>query len=1056
MSDVDEINPIIDNTEDNNINNAIKLLAKNSKEIKIATGFFFISGFNILQDELSKLREPFLDNDVIDSPFKIIMGNQTDLLTRDQIILGYKKELDKIKNPEHILNLSFLYDYIRNGQVDIRVYTRKLFHPKLYLFKNKLDDSLTGNRLIIGSSNFSYGGGTNNLELNLFKINDPCFSYLEKWFDTLWVESEEFKSDLIKLIEGSDLYKNNSNIFYNQKNYIYLPPILFFSNIIKVLKKDYLLETDNILLPFQEIDYKVSKDIIQKYGGVIIANSVGLGKSYIASKILSDYYKQNKKILLIIPPNLREQWVGYLKLFKVKIPEKNIVSMYELSQKDFPDEIYKDFDIVLIDEAHNFRNSESQRYKNFMKKIKNNKAEYILLTATPINNSLEDLRSQVELFRNENLFKKDNLFKYYNSLKDYIKKEDPILKTDITELRKKLIVKTTRRDLKAFYNEITIGNKGKVELREPFLDIHEYELSGQIYKEIYEKIVQFLSELELPHIKILNPEASRILIGLYKILLYKRLESSIFAFYRSLKNLEEKEKSLDKLLNKYPLEHIRSMESRELLNKLMKTVEEDETLWPYLEDQEKTIKDEWGKEELQKNIKHDLEVIHQFILLVERLKLSEFKWEDDKVELLRKIVTNNKDKKILLFTQFRDTADYLKSTLMELEVNNFTIDEVTGNTEDKIAKVIRFSPSSNLDYIDREISGKEIRFLISTDALSEGVNLQEADWIINYDLPWNPVRLIQRVGRVNRIGNNKDIYVHNFIPSKEFDKEIKLVKTLKKKINNIIEIIGVEHSILTLDEITQIRKKERDDVDIIAKKRELIRENKLDQLEEIEDSSKLSSLDSFIIKVSKDLGITKKTLQKIQPVDEISYTQVNSLDKGKIFLYSIDDGISRIYKSYFTGQNDIDQDSIPQIINYNSSDYALSYQDRLDVDTFYNNILRHEENKRKGVQHIKTEGRSEDIKRKIVRELQQTKLNHSKVNIFMEKASFLEQMNIPETYYKEVYDFYKKWIKDKNYLNDKGFIEELDSFTEALSKVSNENIKIADIKGNLNGFIIYK
>ena len=108
------------------------------------------------------------------------------------------------------------------------------------------------------------------------------------------------------------------------------------------------------------------------------------------------------------------------------------------------------------------------------------------------------------------------------------------------------------------------------------------------------------------------------------------------------------------------------------------------------------------------------------------------------------------------------------------------------------------------------------------------------------------------------------------------------------------------------------------------------------------------------------------------------------------------------------------------------------------------------------MQHIKTEGRSEDIKRKIVRELQQTKLNHSKVNIFMEKASFLEQMNIPETYYKEVYDFYKKWIKDKNYLNDKGFIEELDSFTEALSKVSNENIKIADIKGNLNGFIIYK
>jgi phosphatidylserine/phosphatidylglycerophosphate/cardiolipin synthase-like enzyme len=289
-------------------------LSKNAIEIKIATGYFFISGFNLVQEELEKLRKPILQREGIDSPFKIIMGNQTDLLTRDQIILGYRKELDKITNPDHISNISSLYTFIRNEKVDIRVYTKKLFHPKLYLFKNKTDGSLTGNRFIIGSSNFSYSGGTNNLELNLFKINDPCFSYLEKWFDTLWFESEEFKSDLIKLIEDSDLYKNNPKLFDKSKKYIYLPPLLFFSNIIKALKKSYLLEIDNILLPFQEIDYKVSKDIIQKYGGVIIANSVGLGKSYIASKILSDYYKQNKKILLIIPPNLREQWVGYLRL----------------------------------------------------------------------------------------------------------------------------------------------------------------------------------------------------------------------------------------------------------------------------------------------------------------------------------------------------------------------------------------------------------------------------------------------------------------------------------------------------------------------------------------------------------------------------------------------------------------------------------------------------------------------------------------------------------------------------------------------------------------------
>lgn len=558
MSGIDEINPIIDNnSEENTIKKAIKKLSKDSKEIKVATGYFFISGFNVIQDELSNLRVPKIEGQFFDSPFKIIMGPQTDITTKDQLVLGYKKELEKVKDAEEVKNISNLYKFVKNGFVDVKIYIKKQFHPKLYMFKFKLDSGLTGKKYIVGSSNFTESGSEGNLELNLYKDNDPSFSYLENWFDELWKNCEEFRADLIRLIQESSIYNQHKELFEEELKYDYLAPVEFFKTIIKIFNKDYLLEKDNVLLPFQELDYKLAKDIIQRFGGVIIANSVGLGKSYIASKLLVDYYKGKKKILLIIPPNLREQWEGYLRVFEIKLAPKDIVSMYELSQKDFPDEKFKDYDLILIDESHNFRNDESNRYKNLMKKIKNNKAEYILLTATPINNSLNDLKSQIDILRDENKFRNEDLFKYYTSLKSYVKKKDDKLKEDIKLLRRKLIVRTTRRDLKKLYKEIILPGAGKVILKEPILRTHNYSLTGKTYKDIYNHVVSFLSELELPHLKILNPDAGKFLIGLYKILLYKRLESSIYAFHQSLKHLESKEKNFKKLLEKYPLEKIR-------------------------------------------------------------------------------------------------------------------------------------------------------------------------------------------------------------------------------------------------------------------------------------------------------------------------------------------------------------------------------------------------------------------------------------------------------------------------------------------------------------------
>jgi len=674
----------------------INKLLKISENADIATGYFFLSGFDLVKDDIQDVKK-----------IRIIMGRETDMPTKDELTKGYKEkklkehiikemieDIKKIRdNEKQIRRIKDLHDLIREGKVEVKIYTREKFHSKAYLFE--LRDSVTDVG-IVGSSNFTASGLTHNTELNSVHTQRAALDILNKWFEERWIEAEDFREELLKIIEESEAYRK----FVKEVSpYMYVSPLEFFQMIIKIFGKQYLLEKDNILLPFQELDYKLAKDIINRFGGVIIANSVGLGKSFIASRLLQDYYKEKKRILLIIPPNLREQWEGYLKRFNIKLSKRNILSMYEVSQKDFSEEKYWDYDVILIDESHNFRNNTSNRWINFMKRIKNNKAIYILLTATPINNSLDDLKSQIDMFRDENKFRNEELFRFYDSLKQYVKKEDDRLKNDIKQLRRKLIVRTTRRDLKRLYKEIVIPGKGKAKLKEPILKPETYSLKGNIYKQIFDNIVDFLSSLELPHLKILNPDAGKYLLGLYKILLYKRLESSIYAFYQSIIHLEKKEKKFRTLLQKYPLDKIRKIENKELLNKLMKTVEEDQYILDYI-DAGKEVKWKEDKEEYLRDIKKDLEKISEFKVLIEKLKVKHTKFKDDKIEFLRQLIEKHRDKKILLFTQFVDTADYLYENFKDISSDRFLIREVTGSTKYKIAEVIRFSPSSQEEFIE--------------------------------------------------------------------------------------------------------------------------------------------------------------------------------------------------------------------------------------------------------------------------------------------------------------------------------------------------------------------
>ena len=342
----------------------IKKLLKLSEQAKIATGYFFLSGFDLIKDDVQDVKK-----------IRIIMGRETDLPTKKELAKGYeekkikeyivKEMIEDIKkvgeNDEQIRKIKDLHDLIREGQVEVKIYTKEKFHSKAYLFELRDSPIDVG---IVGSSNFTKSGFTFNTELNSVHTQRSALDLLNQWFEERWNEAEDFREDLLRIIETSDAYKK---FIQELSPYTYVSPLEFFKMMMKIFGKQYLLEKDNILLPFQELDYKLAKDIIIRFGGVIIANSVGLGKSYIASRLLQDYYHDKKRILLIIPPNLREQWEGYLNIFKIKLSTRDILSMYEISQKDFSEERYRDYDVILVDESHNFRNENSNRWKNFMK-----------------------------------------------------------------------------------------------------------------------------------------------------------------------------------------------------------------------------------------------------------------------------------------------------------------------------------------------------------------------------------------------------------------------------------------------------------------------------------------------------------------------------------------------------------------------------------------------------------------------------------------------------------------------------------------------------------------
>lgn len=761
---------------------------KSSKDsnLDIATAFFNIKAYELIKEEIKGLKY-----------FRLLLGKSIDL--KEEVTLG-EVLLNKIKEEVEGFNLEKsqnelvrdLINFLKKKNVEIRIYTKDFLHGKAYIFDNLV---------VVGSSNFTRAGLTSNTELNIVSLEAEAEYIRKRWFDKFWDQASDFKEELIKILEESRFGSKEYSPYqiFIKTLYELQKEDLKFDEDEEKLKEGYIKTRVN-LAEFQEDAVRRVFSRLKKYSAVLVADSVGLGKTWIAKKVIEEFgFYKRRNFLIICPAQIRGMWTKEIKDLRLS---ENILSQEALAMDDFKKKAtkvcggsLKEVSLVVVDESHNFRNPLSNRWENLFNLLEeirkeNQKKPYVLfLTATPINNTLWDLYWQIMLmlYSNQKAFLKQGITGIFEYFKNVEKRQDPAL---LNDLLNEISIRRTRNFIKDNYPDAEI-NGSLINFPDRVLENVDYELE-KTYQGMYKDISHIITEeltmayyriLEYKKVEKLSTEEEMLkgrmiaLEGIFKTILLKRLESSVEAFRKSVDNQIKFLEKLGRYLEKGKLLR------KELFNKYVVGLDEEslEEIKIKLED---INLDDYDKEGLFDDIKKDEQLLKKIYKKVAPItpekdaKLIRFK------EMLYKLV---KEGQIVVFTYYADTLEYISQDLKEdLKFEKFNIESISGKV-----------PSTKRGEIIDDFFDKKTDILLSTDVLSEGMNLQTAQFVINYDLHWNPTRMIQRAGRIDRIGSPfKEIYVYNFFPEKELEDLLRLVSILQGKIRNIDSSIGLDQTIL--------------------------------------------------------------------------------------------------------------------------------------------------------------------------------------------------------------------------------------------------------------------
>ncbi|MCK4307009.1 helicase [candidate division WOR-3 bacterium] len=694
-----------------------------------------------------------------------------------------------------------------NGKkLEFRVYPSENIHAKVYISRFH-KDALDFGRVVTGSSNFSEAGLVSNREFNVELKNRVDVEFALKQFEELWKDSVDISREYVETIQDKTWLKEDIRPYH-----------LYLKMLYEYLKEDINLDEEvDFDFPegFMELIYQKqavvsAKRILNEHNGIFLADVVGLGKTYI-SALLAQQLPGGK--LVICPPVLIDYWRDTLFDFGIRKFRVESIGKLDHVLKDGIDK----YDYVFIDEAHRFRNEYTQGFEKlhqicFGKKV-------ILVSATPLNNTFQDIYSQLKLFqfpKKSTIQGVSNLERFFKRLMDNIKEYDKsepeyfkAVKKGSEEIREKVLkqvmVRRTRREVsKYFSNDINEQGLFFPDVETPRRIIYRFdEQISDVFNQTFGLLKKFKYSRYMPLLYLkkelseFEKQSQRNIGGFMKGILVKRLESSFYAFRKTLHRFVESYENFIDMFNKGTVLISKKVNVYDLLN------EDNEEKILQLVEQEKVQKydaDEF-KPEFIKALNADLESLREirdlWIEVSSDPKLTTF---------INELKSNKelKDKKLIIFTESKETGDYLYENLNKHFADKVLFYHSNGclfSGTKKSPAVAKDLVKENFDptYKDKK---DDLRILISTEVLAEGINLHRSNIVINYDLPWNPSRVMQRVGRVNRVGTeHHNIYIFNFFPTDQSDVEIGLENNIKAKIQAFHDTLGEDAKYLTEEEV---------------------------------------------------------------------------------------------------------------------------------------------------------------------------------------------------------------------------------------------------------------
>lgn len=794
----------------------VSLIGNDTEAFDCLVGYFYSSGFHLLSPALQQTDK-----------IRILIGLNTDIQTFDLIQTSRKQtefnlshaeakdvyaqtviaELDQVEESKNTeTGIGLFVKWLASKKLEIRAFPSANLHAKLYILTHTKGSRDKG-RVVTGSSNFSLSGLKGNLELNVELKDSPDYHFALEKFNELWDQSVDVCEKYIQTVQEKTWFNDEISPYelYLKCLYEY-----FQEEINQAADEDAYIPSDYMKLAYQEQAVTSARQIIKKFGGVFLSDVVGLGKTYI-SALLAQRLRNDGRILVLAPPHLLDRnnqgsWPNVFYAFDVNARFESIGQLDKIIQEGTDR-----FKTVFIDEAHRFRSDDTETYAK-LSQICFGK-QVVLVTATPYNNKPSDILSQIKLFQkphDSTIPNHRNLQSFFTHLekraKKYNRKTDyenfiRVVKENARSVRenilKHLMVRRTRSEVVEYFKQDVQQQGLKFpEVQKPiplFYKLNEVEES--IFSETIKLMKSLTYARYVPMLYLvegLPPQEAtgqRNLRGFIKTLLVKRMESSIIAF----------ESTLRRLLRSYEI-FLKAYEQGDVYfspkhaSKIFDAIEldNDATIEQLIES---------GKAEhfpsasfdtkLQDDLQADILIIKRILSLWETID------RDPKLlEILAQLKSNKvlKENKLIIFTEAEVTANYLQEKL----------EAGTGR------KTLAFSGSSPagdrgkvIDNFDAKARDRKDDFdiLVTTEVLAEGVNLHRSNVIINYDIPWNPTRMMQRVGRINRVGTEfGKIHTFNFFPTKELNDEIALQEAAEAKIESFLEMLGADAKLLTESE----------------------------------------------------------------------------------------------------------------------------------------------------------------------------------------------------------------------------------------------------------------